>query len=50
MAVEIVFICFLYRCCAAAWEQKMRDTVGQDGTLKHKGAAASAAVNICLIE
>ena len=34
------------RCCSAAWEQKMRDTVGMDGTLKRKGAAGSAAVRI----
>lgn len=33
-----------HRCCAAAWEKKMRDTVGVDDTYRRKGAAASAAV------
>jgi len=36
----------LNRCCAAAWDQKMRDTVGADPDVGyvHKGSAASAAV------
>ena len=33
------------RCCAAAWEKKMNDTLGQLGTLKHKGAAGAASVS-----
>jgi len=32
------------RCCAAAWEKKMDDTVGTTTGLKHKGAAAAASV------
>jgi len=37
---------FLYRCCSAAWEKKMRDTVGSVDNYQKKGAAASAAVCI----
>lgn len=33
----------LIRCCAAAWEHKMRDKLPND--LQHKGAAASASVS-----
>jgi hypothetical protein len=33
------------RCCAAAWEKKMDDTVGKTTGLKHKGAAAAASVS-----
>ena len=42
-----MFLFLLNRCCAAAWEQKMKDTVGQtlEG-ITHPGAAAAAAVRI----
>ena len=41
----------LNRCCAAAWEQKMRDTVEfEDGVLPHKGAAASASVRNLIVK
>ena len=45
--LQLVFADFnvsLNRCCAAAWEKKMRDTVEMDGDYPRKGAAASAAV------
>jgi hypothetical protein len=40
-----MFLFLLNRCCAAAWDKKMRDTVGQttEGYI-HKGCAASASV------
>lgn len=39
----LAVIYFILGCCSAGWEQKMRDTVGREGTLKRKGAAGSAA-------
>jgi hypothetical protein len=36
----------LHRCCAAAWDKKMRDAEASYGiTYIHKGGAASAAVS-----
>jgi len=36
-------IYFILGCCAAAWEQKMRDTLGVQNKLMRPGAAASAS-------
>jgi hypothetical protein len=38
------------RCCAAAWEQKLSDTIGLERTYKHPGAAAAASVSCYLIK
>jgi hypothetical protein len=38
------------RCCAAAWEQKLSDTIGLERTYKHPGAAAAASVSFYLIK
>ncbi len=33
------------RCCAAAWEQKMDDTVKREHAYEYEGAAAIASVS-----
>lgn len=45
--INYIFISFfcLNRGCAAAWEQKMQDTVGRSGAYKHKGSAGAASVS-----
>jgi len=40
-----MFLFLLNRCCAAAWDKKMRDVAGLiPGGYIHKGCAASASV------
>ena len=42
----LIFFFSYNRCCAAAWEKKMRDKLEPLDALNRKGAAASAAVSI----